>query len=333
MAGRRHERGEGSRGRAGARILDGLEDVYLHAAENDDYIGVQTYSRQRVGPQGDLGPEEGVETTIMGYEFWPEALEATIRRAWDMTRHTPILVTENGIAAIDDTRRVEYVRRALQGVLACLDDGIDVRGYTYWSLLDNFEWAYGYGPTFGLDRGGTGHAGAHRQAERPLAGRHRARRTRSTYRPYSGTSMDLRPRAVIQRFRGKALRYVTVSLFGTITTQILLWFTHAKLDWSGVAVEHLLGDGHLDPVVLPQPVLDLGKNDKNRFWGEVVPFWGLAFAGLILSTVFVAVASQWSDSTIVVSLANLAGFGVLWVAKFLILDEVLFKTQAPAEAH
>ena len=133
-----------------ARILDGLEDVYLHAAENDDYIGVQTYSRQRVGPQGDLGPEEGVETTIMGYEFWPEALEATIRRAWDMTRHTPILVTENGIAAIDDTRRVEYVRRALQGVLACLDDGIDVRGYTYWSLLDNFEWAYGYGPTFGL---------------------------------------------------------------------------------------------------------------------------------------------------------------------------------------
>ncbi len=76
-----------------------------------------------------------------------------------------------------------------------------------------------------------------------------------------------------------------------------------------------------------------GKNDKNRFWGEVVPYWGLAFAGLILSTVFVAVASQWSDSTIVVSLANLAGFGVLWVAKFLILDEVLFKAQAPAEAH
>ena len=86
----------------------------------------------------------------MGYEFWPESLEATIRRAWDVTNHTPIIVTENGIAATDDTRRVEYVRRALAGVLACIDDGIDVGGYTYWSLLDNFEWAHGYGPTFGL---------------------------------------------------------------------------------------------------------------------------------------------------------------------------------------
>jgi beta-glucosidase len=133
-----------------ARILDGLEDVYLHAAVDDDYIGVQTYSRSRVGPEGTLGPEDGVETTIMGYEFWPEALEATIRRAWDVTNQTPILVTENGIAATDDTRRVEYVQRALNGVLACLADGIDVRGYTYWSLLDNFEWSSGYGPTFGL---------------------------------------------------------------------------------------------------------------------------------------------------------------------------------------
>ena len=84
--------------------------MYLHAAEHDDYIGVQTYSRQRVGPERTLGNEEGVETTIMGYEFWPESLEATIRRAWDVTNHTPIIVTENGIAATDDTRRVEYVR-------------------------------------------------------------------------------------------------------------------------------------------------------------------------------------------------------------------------------
>ena len=138
--------GEGRRD----RIRRNMEDVYLEAATGDDFIGVQTYSRTRVGPDGTLEPEEGVETTIMGYEFWPEALEATIRRAWDMTDHTPILVTENGIAATDDTRRVEYVRRALEGVLRCLDDGIEVHGYTYWSLLDNFEWAYGYGPTFGL---------------------------------------------------------------------------------------------------------------------------------------------------------------------------------------
>ena len=86
----------------------------------------------------------------MGYEFWPEALEATIRRAWAETDHVPVLVTENGIATADDTRRIAYVRRALQGVQRALDDGINVFGYTYWSALDNFEWAFGYGPTFGL---------------------------------------------------------------------------------------------------------------------------------------------------------------------------------------
>jgi beta-glucosidase len=132
------------------RLRHVREDVFLEAARGDDFIGVQTYSRTRVGPDGELGPEAGVETTLMGYEFRPEALEATIRRAWDVAEHTPVLVTENGIATSDDSRRVEYVRRALDGVRRCLDDDIDVRGYFYWSALDNFEWAYGYAPTFGL---------------------------------------------------------------------------------------------------------------------------------------------------------------------------------------
>ena len=87
----------------------------------------------------------------MGYEYWPQALEATIRRAWDYTHgRVPILVTENGIGTDDDTERIAYVRAALEGVLACMADGIDVRGYTYWSLLDNFEWVFGYEPRFGL---------------------------------------------------------------------------------------------------------------------------------------------------------------------------------------
>jgi beta-glucosidase len=100
--------------------------------------------------KGVLPPEEGVETTLMGYEFWPEALEATIRRAWEVTDGTPVIVTENGIGTDDDTRRIEYLRRALAGVRRCLDDGLDVRGYIQWSLMDNFEWAEGYGPTFGI---------------------------------------------------------------------------------------------------------------------------------------------------------------------------------------
>jgi beta-glucosidase len=126
------------------------EDGFLEAARGDDFIGVQTYTRLLFGPDGMRGPEPGVPTTQMGYEFWPEALEATIRRAWDMTRHVPVLVTENGIATTDDRERAAYVERALRGVLHCLGDGLDVRGYFYWSLLDNFEWVFGYRPVFGL---------------------------------------------------------------------------------------------------------------------------------------------------------------------------------------
>ncbi|MFL6238203.1 MAG: glycoside hydrolase family 1 protein [Actinomycetes bacterium] len=127
------------------------EDVFLDAVGGDDFLGVQAYTRMLVGPDGWIGPEPGVPTTAMGYEYWPEALEATIRRAWDYTGGgVPIIVTENGIGTDDDEQRIAYVRTALEGVLACLSDGIDVRGYTYWSLLDNFEWVFGYRPRFGL---------------------------------------------------------------------------------------------------------------------------------------------------------------------------------------
>ena len=126
------------------------EDVFLEATGGDDFIGVQTYTRMRVGPDGALGAEDGVGTTQMGYEVYPEALEATIRRAGEVTVGLPAYVTENGIGTDDDALRIEYVTRALAGVRRALDDGIDVRGYFYWSLLDNFEWVLGYGPTFGL---------------------------------------------------------------------------------------------------------------------------------------------------------------------------------------
>ena len=126
-----------------------LLDVYLQGTRGDDFIGVQTYSRQRFGPLGPLEPEEGVEQTQMGYEFWPEALEATIRYASTATG-LPIIVTENGVSTEDDTRRIAYVARALRAVSACIREGIDVRGYTYWSAMDNFEWQLGYRPTFGL---------------------------------------------------------------------------------------------------------------------------------------------------------------------------------------
>ncbi len=137
--------GERHRDRARAESFD----PFLEAASKDDFVGVQTYSRHRFGPDGVLGPEEGVETLVMGYEFWPEALEATIRYA-SSKAGVPIYVTENGIGTTRDEQRIEYVRRALKGVVNCLNDGIDVRGYFYWSLMDNFEWLFGYGPQFGI---------------------------------------------------------------------------------------------------------------------------------------------------------------------------------------
>jgi beta-glucosidase len=131
------------------RMRYDLNTFFLEAIRGDDFVGLQTYSRQRVGPNGTLPPEESVELTQMGYEFWPEALEATIREAAAVAQ-MPVIVTENGIGTMDDMRREEYIRRAVRGVANCVKDGIDVRGYTYWSALDNFEWMLVYRPTFGL---------------------------------------------------------------------------------------------------------------------------------------------------------------------------------------
>jgi beta-glucosidase len=126
-----------------------MEDAFLEEARGDDFVGVQCYTRLRFGPGGMLGPAPGVPTTLMGYEFWPQVVEVVIRRAAEVTGR-PVYVTENGIAIDDDRERIRYVDEALAGVRRCLADGIDLRGYCYWSAFDNFEWARGYGPAFGL---------------------------------------------------------------------------------------------------------------------------------------------------------------------------------------
>ena len=125
------------------------EDVYLHAARGDDFFGVQAYSRTRVGEAGVIGPEPGVEVLDMGYEYWPRAAEASIRHAAEITG-APIYVTENGIGTDDDALRVRYLRESLAGVARTIDEGFDVRGYFHWSLMDNFEWAFGYRLMFGI---------------------------------------------------------------------------------------------------------------------------------------------------------------------------------------
>jgi beta-glucosidase len=128
---------------------DDYYGVCLDGVAGDDFIGVQTYSRVVAKRDGSVGPEAGHALTIMGYEDRPQALAATCRFAWERTR-TPILVTENGWAGEDDRRRAEFVVEALTALREAMADGVDVRGYFYWSLLDNYEWTRGYGPKFGL---------------------------------------------------------------------------------------------------------------------------------------------------------------------------------------
>lgn len=107
------------------------------------------------------GPYEKIEGTFPFWDpnlfrdddgriyFYPEALAHVIRKVHEDFKGD-LIVTENGVAVSDDRRRVEFIRRALEGVKSCLDDGIPVRGYCYWSLMDNFEWQKGYSMTFGL---------------------------------------------------------------------------------------------------------------------------------------------------------------------------------------
>lgn len=124
-------------------------DPWFETAKQDDFIGVQTYGRTRLDSNGPMHPPEGAELTQMGEEFWPQALEQTIRYAHAQTGK-PVYVTENGIATEDDAKRIAYIKAAVSGVKFCLADGIPVRGYFHWSLLDNFEWVFGYRPKFGL---------------------------------------------------------------------------------------------------------------------------------------------------------------------------------------
>ena len=122
---------------------------YLPYIEGDDFLGVQNYTRSIYGPEGQLPAPDGAEMTQMDYEFYPEALEHVIRKVHEDFKGD-LIVTENGIAVSDDERRVEFIRRALKGVENCVRDGIPVKGYCHWSLMDNFEWQKGFGMTFGL---------------------------------------------------------------------------------------------------------------------------------------------------------------------------------------
>ncbi|QSX31158.1 beta-glucosidase [Shewanella cyperi] len=127
-----------------------------------DYLGINYYTRNVYRAGGDLGFEEvrieGVPRTAMGWEIVPAALTdllVSLNRAFTLP---PIFITENGAAeddklvggAVHDPMRLEYLQTHLLAVDAAIRDGVDIRGYFAWSLMDNFEWAEGYNKRFGL---------------------------------------------------------------------------------------------------------------------------------------------------------------------------------------
>ena len=122
---------------------------FLNTAAQDDFVGVQTYARNHTRADGGTGPHPDAPLTTMGWEDRPEAIGQVCRwiaGRWDV----PMIITENGYPGLDDGRRAAFIATALEGVRASIAEGADVRGYFYWSLLDNFEWMLGYRQRFGL---------------------------------------------------------------------------------------------------------------------------------------------------------------------------------------
>lgn len=122
---------------------------YLPYIKNDDFLGVQCYTRKQFDENGVTSPDKDAPRTQMGYENYPLGI-ANVVKTVAKDFHGDIIITENGIATEDDNIRIEFIKKALKGIQECIDEGIPVKGYMYWSLLDNFEWQKGFSMKFGL---------------------------------------------------------------------------------------------------------------------------------------------------------------------------------------
>ena len=201
-------------GEYGADVHDlydgrGLADVVRPGdldivAEPTDFAGVNHYHHHLVHHDESAGhlhariDDARPAPTSLGWSFAPGSLRRVVERAADVSA-LPVYVTENGAAydepigpggTIDDTGRVDYHAAYAAAVIGAADDGIDIRGYFAWSLLDNFEWAEGYSQRFGLV-----HVDFDTQQRTPKASAHwyrehieqqRSRPTRSNTHPMRG---------------------------------------------------------------------------------------------------------------------------------------------------
>ncbi|MGB2600955.1 MAG: glycoside hydrolase family 1 protein [Candidatus Omnitrophota bacterium] len=144
----------------GRICIPGLRPEKLPFKDTVDFIGLNYYFRQFIYgkkpvnkfPFGEVYPPElhkdSGEITDMGWEVYPEGLYEIVKSF--IKYNKPIMITENGLATTDDTMRRRYIKNHLKQLLRVINEGAPVTGYIHWSLMDNFEWADGYGKRFGL---------------------------------------------------------------------------------------------------------------------------------------------------------------------------------------
>ena len=115
-------------------------------ARYQDFIGLNFYGRNIIDNGFYKNPNE--QQTDLGWEFSPESLYQALVELKPYNK--PIYITENGLADASDELRQQFIPLALTAVHQAISDGTDVRGFLYWSFLDNFEWDKGFWPRFGL---------------------------------------------------------------------------------------------------------------------------------------------------------------------------------------
>ncbi len=123
--------------------------AWLEAAKSDDFIGVQNYTRTIWGDKGSLPPPAGAALNASGEEIYPASLANAVRFAHAATG-VPVIVTEHGLNTDDDAQRAALIPAALAELRKAMTDGVPVKGYIHWSLIDNFEWFFGYKRHYGL---------------------------------------------------------------------------------------------------------------------------------------------------------------------------------------
>jgi beta-glucosidase len=123
--------------------------AWLEAAKADDFLGVQNYDRTFWDAKGKVEQKDQGDRNAAGGTVYPGSLAGAVRYAHSVTR-LPIIVTEHGVNSEDDAVRARLIPAALAELKKAMDEGVPVKGYLHWSLLDNFEWISGYKPKYGL---------------------------------------------------------------------------------------------------------------------------------------------------------------------------------------